>query len=115
MDGQLHWERKDLILIYPHWPGKWDLWINSRGPRKEFEDKPCTVFIILAPLGSNLGAQEVHSEVSWDDNCINEELQLIYTRNCGPLKVRDGREREFEILNSHMMFQKHVAVLKNSR
>lgn len=48
---------------YPHWPGKWDMWINFRGPRKEFEDKPYIAFIILAPLGSNLGAQEVLSEV----------------------------------------------------
>lgn len=39
------------------------MWIDFRGPRKEFEDKSCTVFIILAPLGSNLGAQEVLSEV----------------------------------------------------
>lgn len=47
---------------YPHWAGNWDTWINFRGPRKEFEDKPCTVFIILAAQGSNLGAQEVLSE-----------------------------------------------------
>lgn len=39
------------------------MWINFRGPRKEFEDKPCIALIILAPLGSNLGAQEVLSEV----------------------------------------------------
>lgn len=31
---------------YPPWAGKWDMWIDFRGPRKEFEDKPCTFFII---------------------------------------------------------------------
>lgn len=48
---------------YLHWAGKWDMWIHFRGPRKESEDKPCTVFLISAPVGSNLGAQAMLSEV----------------------------------------------------